>query len=1012
MAQGIPKYNRGAASGSPGTQRITESVPTTYVAPAKDFSGLTDLGKGLQGIADAGTNAYLRKKKEAEEKQDQFDRQQAIRVFSEFQIADQQRQEDFRNNYNDDINKYVENDLNSQDKFYQEFFTTEPITSGAQSHLDTMFQQYRVKTANESGNYQAAAKGAQVKNDVQIASTNFTNNTRMNPNNFISNQHQLDGLLDSLKGQIPLQAIEELRTQYKDQNIFAHLRGIADQSPRSALAEIKSATTEPQLSVSGMIVKGNINLSARPVVHNADGSISTVKSASFNIDGQEVLLPTISPDGKNLTNKEAIDLYMATGQHLGKFKTPEAATKYAKLLHDDQEKRYSETALAIRSLSPTALETLVTGFQREIEAEDRQLMAQRRAEIMGQLDSHFSSLSQTNTPVLTRAQVEAVGDPELLKEFDFQDRIGRQFFKVMKGNEGLPLNEQLALIEPMKPKPGSKTYAEEDKAYRALQQQVIEQNKLYNEDPVQASMDNNQVRQAFNRSHQEGIKATIASQLNKGYSFGRIKVATKAEVSEQAEKINAFLQTNDFDKAKHLMDQLKSEYSVASLPDGRTAWDIFKSQLQSAEGGKVPDDFLMALQYQDIPQGNEIFQAYKVKEADYKALLGSDEAATERIKTLNSAIDTAYLPYARIMTKIPGFAGTTQLATERGLMTKYAMRLMTQGVPEREAAKRAFKVMYNYDIIDNKNNKLVIPVEINKTKINSSLVQQRMSEMTQIDRVYEFLSKGVGSGGAIKNNLVKLSVENHIHGGPVSLRWDAAQDFEKAQAAMKKSSSSGGILVNSGNRDRQEQAKLYDKYINHGGPEAARPGHSKHEVGTGLDVENFKDARPYLEANGFVYRPAKKDPWHFEYVGNTYASKPNLPARLANERDRKIYSDSLSKNGVWISSPDLRSVTLYSKNNDGSITPVYNGHNQPYSFSLIGLQSNKPVASTMKAYPNKTADYSGQNNYYARRDKTSRNARTYAEQLSQRTPLGQPSLGPQKRPISDAEAKFIMERGF
>ena len=44
---------------------------------------------------------------------------------------------------------------------------------------------------------------------------------------------------------------------------------------------------------------GNIDLTSRPSFRNADGSISTVGSASYNIDGKEVLLPTVwVKDGK------------------------------------------------------------------------------------------------------------------------------------------------------------------------------------------------------------------------------------------------------------------------------------------------------------------------------------------------------------------------------------------------------------------------------------------------------------------------------------------------------------------------------------------------------------------------------------------------------------------------------------------------------------------------------------------------------------------------------------------
>jgi transposase len=94
--------------------------------------------------------------------------------------------------------------------------------------------------------------------------------------------------------------------------------------------------------LAGLIDPGNIDLSNRPRVRNPDGSISTVRSKSFNFDGREVLLPTVSDDGRILDDRDAIDLYRRTGRHLGTFDTPEAATSYAERLHQSQERTYAQ----------------------------------------------------------------------------------------------------------------------------------------------------------------------------------------------------------------------------------------------------------------------------------------------------------------------------------------------------------------------------------------------------------------------------------------------------------------------------------------------------------------------------------------------------------------------------------------------------------------------------------------------------------------------------------------------
>lgn len=94
----------------------------------------------------------------------------------------------------------------------------------------------------------------------------------------------------------------------------------------------------------GRYGQGNINLYERPRYNNGDGSYSTVDSFSTNIDGKEVLLPTIGRDrngnATRWTEDEAVDNYLKTGQHLGQFNTPEEADRYAQKLHEQQARFY------------------------------------------------------------------------------------------------------------------------------------------------------------------------------------------------------------------------------------------------------------------------------------------------------------------------------------------------------------------------------------------------------------------------------------------------------------------------------------------------------------------------------------------------------------------------------------------------------------------------------------------------------------------------------------------------
>ena len=126
----------------------------------------------------------------------------------------------------------------------------------------------------------------------------------------------------------------------------AYRRGILPPEKASMYEEamrrglVPSASKQPDIPSQGLQEKGNIDLNNRPMVKLPDGKVATVASRGFNIDGQEVVLPTVSDDGRILTADEAVDQYMRTGKHLGKFDTRENASAFGENLHLQQQQHY------------------------------------------------------------------------------------------------------------------------------------------------------------------------------------------------------------------------------------------------------------------------------------------------------------------------------------------------------------------------------------------------------------------------------------------------------------------------------------------------------------------------------------------------------------------------------------------------------------------------------------------------------------------------------------------------
>lgn len=114
--------------------------------------------------------------------------------------------------------------------------------------------------------------------------------------------------------------------------------------------------------------KGNVDLNNRPMIFDEEGYYETVYSSSRKIDGKEVLLTPILPNGKKLTDDE-FDKYiqdiLTSGKKieesdifLGSFDTIAEAEEYAQELHENQAKIYDKLFDAKSKISDVDKEIL------------------------------------------------------------------------------------------------------------------------------------------------------------------------------------------------------------------------------------------------------------------------------------------------------------------------------------------------------------------------------------------------------------------------------------------------------------------------------------------------------------------------------------------------------------------------------------------------------------------------------------------------------------------------------
>lgn len=614
----------------------------------------------------------------------------------------------------------------------------------------------------------------------------------------------------------------------------------------------------------GQYGEGNIDLYNRPIYTNEDGTISTVDSVTFEIDGKFVVLPSIVADENGnavrLTNSDDIVAHYAkTGEYLGKFDTLADANGYANSLHYAQQYHYSEDKLNPES-------SLIAGTAKQI----------------------WDAVTGKN--------------PETRKEYHGAGVEGAKI-GLMFGGTSTVVNNVITRY--------------------ANAQTVTEQNEF-----VDSIINDEETLNALIEEGKASGKGTVSEKLAKQIEASKEKgevtreqvkrlIASNEVYIENEEKIN---EPDTLEKVA--MDVVASRNAQNSTAEGTTSVSGVSNTTTTQEGrtaqtpSKPATERNIEERLDALSKANEPITVEEVKKAtgfgkngaELVAFLASDEGTT--FAQAKDAVETAYLAgYSGVDGKQAEFVTKTQRnAFEAGQLD----RVMDDTAAK---AKAQNAIVYDGEIVENKQSKKLTKAERKMWETNAKSLGLRMEYVdrivaNKIDGV-EYEANARYSEGEVSRSVTseRTFIEDTLEETLHRMEELATDEYNVLANALFEHAEQFGIRIESGISAEHKFDSKRELYDGAGLPMNTR-GYMG-EVVTDEVAILFKNPQEYnrwyakLEANpqvrsawqkfvDFLFDLVEKVNQFIETVGMTKEEKAAFKKELAEiERFRDLYGKAL-----------------------------------------------------------------------------------------------------------------------